>query len=85
MTPPYMLRQFRFVRPGLDESDPMKQVLLAERRALPGCQLSRQCRDNLFAAGCSFLAKDVLPDSCADVPVHEDQFCVYGSRDPLAR
>ena len=50
---------------------------------MTGAQLSRQRRDNLLAIGCAFLAENILADSGAHLPVHQDQLGVDGSGDTL--
>ena len=50
---------------------------------MAGAQLSRQRRDNLLTIGCAFLAENMLVDSGAHLPVHQDQFGVDGAGDTL--
>jgi hypothetical protein len=60
---PNALGHFRwlgFIGPRLDEPDHVEQILAIEPRDVSRSQLSRQCGDNLFAAGGSLLVWNAL-------------------------
>lgn len=73
MAPTHMLGQFcrvRFNGPYLGEANHVEEIPAAEAGAVAGRQLSRQCRDNLFAVSGAFPTEHFLADSGADLPVH---------------
>jgi len=65
------------VWPSLGKTNHVKQVLTAESWAVAGGQLSRQCRDNLFAIFCACLAQNIMTNACSDVPIKKHKFSIH--------
>ena len=62
-------RHLSLLRPGLDESDHMEEVLAAEAGAILSRQLSRQRRDNLNTVFRPGVAEDIAPYPAPNLPV----------------
>src|SRR5476649_2988915 len=78
-------RHLSLLRPGLDESNHMEEVLAAEAGAILSRQLSRQRRDNLITVFRPRIAEDIAPYPSPNLPVEHHEFRVDGSRHPEPR